>query len=151
MHANIWYFMSSLIYKVGFCFANLFPQKCLLLSTCYCGLTSLLNVRCCFPTFHSGFKKLHIKCTRTWSVDIFYCFSVLPLAINAALPVRPSVRLSITLFCQNWLITGSINTLKWRSPFFVEDCYAQNVVNATFLSPKWGILKFFLSLHVRFF
>lgn len=112
LHANIWYFMSSLIYKVGFCFANLFPQKCLLLSTCYCGLTSLLNVRCCFPTFHSGFKKLHIKCTRTWSIDIFYCFSVLPLAINAALPVRPSVRLPITLFCLNWLITGSINTLK---------------------------------------
>ena len=112
LHANIWYFMSSLIYKVGFCFANLFPQKCLLLSTCYCGLTSLLNVRCCFPTFHNGFKKLHIKYTRTWSIDIFYCFSVLPLAINAALPVRPSVRLSITLFCLNWLITGSINTLK---------------------------------------
>ena len=33
------------------------------LSTCYCGLTSLLSVRDCFPSFHNGGKKMWIV---TW-------------------------------------------------------------------------------------
>ena len=54
--------------------------------------------------------------------------------MNTALPVRPSGRLSVTLFCLYWLITGSVNTLKLRSPFFVEDFYyAQNGVNGAFM------------------
>ena len=46
------------------------PRKCfflkngwLSLSTCYCGLTSLLNMRGWFPSFHNGVKKLPIV---TW-------------------------------------------------------------------------------------
>ena len=36
---------------------------CLPLSTCYCGLTPLVNVSGCFPSFHNCFKKLR---TVTW-------------------------------------------------------------------------------------
>ena len=53
MYVKIW----LLPHKFGFCLANVFFLKnvWLSLSTCYCGLTSLLNVLVCFPSFH----KLH--------------------------------------------------------------------------------------------
>ena len=57
--------MSSLVHKVGFCLANVFflQNVWFSLATCNCGLTSLLHVRACFPTFHNGVKKIRIV---TW-------------------------------------------------------------------------------------
>ena len=52
-------FMSSLIHKVGLpCKCSFLKNVWLSLSTCYCGPTSLLNVRVCFPSFHNGLKNI---------------------------------------------------------------------------------------------
>ena len=52
-------FMSSFIHKVGLpCKCSFFKNVWLSLSTCYCGPTSLLNVRVCFPSFHNGLKNI---------------------------------------------------------------------------------------------
>ena len=65
-----------------------FPQKCLV-ATVKCGLTLLLNVHDCFPSFHNGVKKL---CIVTWPSERENLFEI------ATVSIFPVFLLSTSLF-----------------------------------------------------